>query len=155
MEKIKDGNSEFRVIDKRLFSILDLLYPVGRIIISNDSTAPYSDIGFGKWQEVAKGSFIEGADDNHKAGDNIDAGLPNITGGAGYYYCWAPNDKSSNHRNGAFSWDDTGGGISQAENGQTGSGSFSFDASRCSSVYGNSDTVQPKAYVSHYWLRVK
>lgn len=37
MEKIKDGNTEFRVIDKRLFSMLDLLYPVGRIIISNDS----------------------------------------------------------------------------------------------------------------------
>lgn len=47
MENIKDGTAEFRVTDDRLFSILDLIYPVGRIIISNDSTAPYSDIGFG------------------------------------------------------------------------------------------------------------
>lgn len=53
MENIKDGTAEFRVTDDRLFSILDLIYPVGRIIISNDSTAPYSDIGFGTWQEVA------------------------------------------------------------------------------------------------------
>ena len=80
MENIKDGTAEVRVTDDRLFSILDLIYPVGRIIISNDPAAPYSDIGFGTWQEVAKGAFIEGADDSHKAGDNIDAGLPNITG---------------------------------------------------------------------------
>ena len=55
MEKIKDGNTEFRVIDKRLFSMLDLLYPVGRIIISNDSTAPFSDIGFGTWEAMPAG----------------------------------------------------------------------------------------------------
>lgn len=150
---ITDGTTEFRVIDKRLFSILDLLYPVGRIIISNDSKPPYSDIGFGTWQEVAKGAFIEGADDSHKAGDNIDAGLPNITGGAGCYYCWSPTGRTNT--NGAFSWNDNGGGITQGGNNNTGSGVFWFDASRCSSVYGKSNTVQPKAYVSHYWLRVK
>lgn len=159
MENIKDGTAEFRVTDDRLFSILDLIYPVGRIVISNDSTAPYSDIGFGTWQEVAKGAFIEGADDSHKAGDNIDAGLPNIIGGAGYYYCFTPNGKPSSCYDGAFAWSENGGGVNRETNEydtvQTGSGRFIFDASRCSSVYGNSDTVQPKAYVSHYWLRVK
>lgn len=152
---ITDGTTEFRVIDKRLFSILDLLYPVGRIIISNDSTAPYSDIGFGEWQEVAKGAFIEGADDSHKAGDNIDAGLPNITGevkpddpkygwGAGTEARGAFTDYSRYIQFiGGYAW-----------NGDRGNG-FKFDASLSSPIYGKSDTVQPKAYVSHYWLRVK
>lgn len=151
--KIKDGNTEFRVIDKRLFSMLDLLYPVGRIIISNDSKAPYSDIGFGTWQEVAKGAFIEGADDSHKAGDNIDAGLPNITGGV-------HGDEVSRDcavtTTGAFSFGGGRGGFSRDYEGYNNlNNGFEFNASRCSSVYGKSDTVQPKAYVSHYWLRVK
>lgn len=154
-KKIKDGNTEFRVIDKRLFSMLDLLYPVGRIIISNDSTAPYSDIGFGTWQEVAKGAFIEGADDSHKAGDKLDAGLPNITGEVkpvDLDYGWGAGTEAS----GAFSdyhrWFSHIGGNDWS--GDRGNG-FTFDASRCSPIYGKSDTVQPKAYVSHYWLRVK
>lgn len=149
MEKITDGTTEFRVADKRLFSMLDLLYPVGRIIISNDSTAPYSDIGFGTWEEVAKGAFVEGADDSHKAGDNIDAGLPNITGEVGpiddmsKYKITKAFCKGPDYNYDAKSDSNSGGWI------------LGFDASRCSSVYGNSDTVQPKAYVSHYWLRVK
>lgn len=152
---ITDGTTEFRVIDKRLFSILDLLYPVGRIIISNDSTAPYSDIGFGTWQEVAKGAFVEGADDSHKAGDNIDAGLPNITGAVrpdDNNYGWGAGTEAS----GAFT--DYYRGFSHIGDdiwsGDRGNG-FKFDASLSNPIYGNSDTVQPKAYVSHYWLRVK
>lgn len=158
---ITDGTTEFRVIDKRLFSILNLLYPVGRIIISNDSTAPYSDIGFGTWQEVAKGAFIEGADDSHKAGDNIDAGLPNITGMA---HIRPSNNKQGmvwNEQNGAIQTkivsdpNDRSRPMASTTNEMIPFNEINFDASRCSSVYGKSDTVQPKAYVSHYWLRVK
>lgn len=144
---ITDGTASFAVRDKRLNTLLDILYPVGSVKITVTDTAPFSEYGFGTWEEVSKGRVLWGADDSHAAGSTIEAGLPNITGGAGYYYCWTPNDKSSNHRNGAFSWDETGGGISQAENGQTGAGSFGFDASRCSSVYGKSTTVTPP----HTW----
>lgn len=155
MGNIKDGNAEFRVVDKRLFSILDLLYPVGRIIISNDSTAPYSDIGFGTWQEVAKGAFIEGADDIHKAGDNIDAGLPNITG----RFCGILNHHAF-IAEGAFSRSKYSGSAYQGyvDDGGNYAANIqfnSFDASLSNPIYGNSDTVQPKAYVSHYWLRIK
>lgn len=155
MEKITDGTTEFRVADKRLFSMLDLLYPVGRIIISNDSTAPYSDIGFGTWEEVAKGAFVEGADDSHKAGDNIDAGLPNITGEVrpdDRDYGWGAGTEASGAFTDYYRWFNRIGGAEWS--GDRGNG-FKFDASLCSSIYGNSDTVQPKAYVSHYWLRVK
>lgn len=158
MENIKDGTAEFRVTDDRLFSILDLIYPVGRIIISNDSTAPYSDIGFGTWQEVAKGAFIEGADDNHKAGDNIDAGLPNITGTSvvsGYgWYEW------DDIKAGAFSTsvrilEKRCDNLKDIQSNSWGDLTLTMDASNSNSIYGKSNTVQPKAYVSHYWLRVK
>ena len=164
MENIKDGTAEFRVTDDRLFSILDLIYPVGRIIISNDSTAPYSDIGFGTWQEVAKGAFIEGADDSHKEGDNIDAGLPNITGRLKIEPNIDINEKSE--KNGVFGSPSGAFDIEYAKcvrclvNNQEifkiyQDDAILLDASHSNSIYGKSNTVQPKAYVSHYWLRVK
>ena len=158
---ITDGTTEFRVIDKRLFSILDLLYPVGRIIISNDSTAPFSDIGFGTWQEVAKCALIEGADDSHAAGNTIEAGLPNITGMA---HIRPSNNNQSmvwNEQNGAIQTkivsnpNDRSRSMASTTNEMIPFSEINIDASRCSSVYGKSNTVQPKAYVSHYWLRVK
>lgn len=157
MENIKDGTAEFRVTDDRLFSILDLIYPVGRIIISNDSTAPYSDIGFGTWQEVAKGAFIEGADDSHKAGDNIDAGLPDIVGyfnvsnGCLFYGKGYGDGFSGPFTEGAITSNVSGGTFNI---GQQMTGLW-FSASKANPIYGKSNTVQPKAYVSHYWLRVK
>lgn len=164
MENIKDGTVEFRVTDDRLFSILDLIYPVGRIIISNDSTAPYSDIGFGTWQEVAKGAFIEGADGNHKAGDDIDAGLPNITGRLVIEPNIDLNEKDED--NGVFSSPSGAFDIEYANcvrclvyNQEVFTrhqdNAILLDASHSNSIYGKSNTVQPKAYVSHYWLRVK
>lgn len=164
MENIKDGTAEFRVTDDRLFSILDLIYPVGRIIISNDSTAPYSDIGFGTWQEVAKGAFIEGADGSHKAGDSIGAGLPNITGRLQIEPNIDINEKSED--NGVFGFPSGAFDIEykncvrclvyhQEVFTRYQDNAILLDASHSNSIYGNSNTVQPKAYVSHYWLRVK
>lgn len=165
MENIKDGTAEFRVTDDRLFSILDLIYPVGRIIISNDSTAPYSDIGFGTWQEVAKGAFIEGADDSHKAGDSIEAGLPNITGRLKIEPNIDINEYSED--DGVFSSPSGAFDIEYADNvvrcyvenqdifTRHQDNAILLDASNSNPIYGKSNTVQPKAYVSHYWLRVK
>lgn len=164
MEKIKDRNTEFRVIDKRLFSMLDLLYPVGRIIISNDSTAPYSDIGFGTWEEVSKGRVLWGADDSHAAGSTIEAGLPNITGDAGGCEWTEKSSDWDGTQHGAFyitrdgGQGETNGEVAYLiswENSQKGirRRNINFNASRCSSVYGNSTTVTPPSYVVHFWQR--
>lgn len=164
MEKIKDGNTEFRVIGKRLFSMLDLLYPVGRIIISNDSTTPYSDIGFGTWEEVSKGRVLWGADDSHAAGSTIEAGLPNITGDAGGCEWTEKSSDWDGTQHGAFyitrdgGQGETNGEVAYPiswENSQKGirRRNINFNASRCSSVYGNSTTVTPPSYVVHFWQR--
>lgn len=138
---ISDGTVSFAVRDKRLNTLLDILYPIGSVKVTVTDTAPFSEYGFGSWEEVSKGRVLWGADDSHAAGSTIEAGLPNITGGAGYYYCWDP--KGGVSTKGAFSWDDSGGGVSFGEGNNTGSGRFNFDASRCSSVYGKSTTVTP------------
>ena len=150
---ITDGTAGFAVHDKRLNTLLDILYPIGSIKVTVTDTAPFSEYGFGSWEEVSKGRVLWGADDSHAAGSTIEAGLPNITGHAGYYYCYTPGGHADVRYGGAFSWSDVGGGISQADGGETGSGTFWFDASRCSSVYGNSTTVTPPSYVVHFWQR--
>lgn len=81
-----------------------------------------------------------------KVGGYIEAGVPNITGKAGGFNSWAHS------ATGAFDLD------SQVET-HPGGGSgvwnvLNFNASRCSSVYGNSDTVQPPATEMYLYFYV-
>lgn len=146
---ITDGTTKFEVRDKRLNTLLDLLYPIGSIKITTGS-AP----AFGTWKEVGSGRVLWGASSTNKAGTTLEAGLPNITGKAGHYYCYTPNGKTDNHKDGAFGWDESGGGAQQGNsNGQTGSGHIRFNASQSNAIYGKSSTVQPPAYVVHFWQR--
>ena len=144
---ITDGTASFVVRDKRLNTLLDILYPIGSIKITVSDTAPFSEYGFGTWQEVSKGRVLWGADDSHAAGSTIEAGLPNITGEVG------PVDDRTNHtvtnafyKGANYSYD--------ASSNDSGAGwILGFDASRCSSVYGKSTTVTPPSYVVHFWQR--
>ena len=160
MSQIADGTVKFTVRDSRLNSLLDILYPVGSIKITVSSTAPFSDLGFGTWKEVSKGRVLWGADDSHTAGSTIEAGLPNIAGmvhirpsNKNVGTVWNeqngvvqtkivsdPNDRSQ-----AIKLTDPSELIPYCE--------INFDASRCSSVYGKSDTVTPPSYVVHFWKR--
>ena len=90
--------------------------------------------------------FIEGTIDPTALGELLEAGLPNITGSmnssVGYQTTWS----------GAFS-----GSHGQAKQ-TTSNGSpweydsITFNASRCSSVYGKSNTVQPQSIKVFYYI---
>ena len=156
MSQVTDGTVKFTVRDSRLNSLLDILYPVGSIKITISSSAPFSDLGFGTWEEVSKGRVLWGADDSHAAGSTIEAGLPNITGMLG----------DSSGDTGLF-WGVVGAFYGTHESNpqnrrshfelpignSSPTGETMFDASRCSNVYGNSDTVTPPSYVVHFWQR--
>lgn len=138
--------------------ICDLIYPVGSIYLSINNTNPALIFG-GTWESVGAGKVLQGVDTNQTAGTTVEAGLPNITGEA------QTNSTASyvQSTNTNFS---TGSGtgalrayISQTNNKYSyGSGSYfgsniGFDASASSSIYGNSDTVQPPAYLIYIWKR--
>jgi len=91
--------------------------------------------------------FIEGAE---TAGTNKSAGLPNITGS------WSPVE--STYIDGTYSgaFGKTSGSTTRNySRDYTGAGSpsFTFDASRSSSIYGNSTTVQPPALTMRYVIK--
>ena len=95
------------------------------------------------------GRFLQGS---ATAGTYKEAGLPNIEGSIG-------------NGNGFYTYASSGGAFSlaggtQNKNNTTESltlptlnySNFSFNASRVSSIYGNSDTVQPPAYTAKIYI---
>lgn len=124
-------------------------HPVGSIFCTVDSASP-ADLFGGTWEEVSAGRVLQGADSSHAAGTTAEAGLPNITGKFG----WGVSGLFE-VADGAFS------GIPRAStNGifadpgdPTAYKQAQLDASRCSSIYGKSSTVQPPAFFVHIWKR--
>lgn len=148
------GNAGFT---KKFISILFLLmHPKGALFVSNDPTSPAELYG-GTWERI-EDCTIWGASSIHPAGTKLKAGLPNITGdfdsrgnNEAYYGVVGGSrgafltKKASGNKNGSY---DVNSAKIVADD------ITSFDASRSSSVYGNSDTVQPPAYCMYIWHRV-
>ena len=87
--------------------------------------------------------IIEGTTDVSALGDLVEAGLPNITGEFNSAY-------NSDNLSGAFGWQ--GGMPAQGTTNSSYIGGFNFDASRSSSIYGNSSTVQPQTIKVLYYI---
>ena len=132
-------------------NVLDTLYPAGSIYIGTQSTCPLAMLLPGStWELVSAGRVLQGADSGHNAGTTIEAGLPNITGKVGNT-TW--NINGCIGFTGSLYWDKTNLGDYGASTQNAGSLSVMLDASRSSSIYGNSTTVQPPAYVVNIWRR--
>jgi hypothetical protein len=152
----KDANTLYNITDdvSATTSLLETLYPVGSIYITTNATCPLSTLISGSsWVQVGSGKVLQGSDLDHTAGTTIAAGLPNITAEVDSV-SWGGNASVVPTTSGAFSCDtsaaDVGhSGTSYKQNG----GVLSFDASASDSIYGNSDTVQPPAYVVNIFRR--
>ena len=93
--------------------------------------------------------FVEGASSTSNLGDLTQAGLPNITGTA-----YSGGQGIYTNCDGVFTLDST---FTKYINGGSTSGTASqmnLDASNCSSVYGNSNTVQPQSIKVLYYIVV-
>ena len=128
-----DGNAVSRAIYPDLFNLLGETYGAG------DGNTTFNLPDFNQAERFAQGGTV--------AGTVKAAGLPNITGEVG------PIDDLSNHKitkafykGPNYNYD--------ANSDNNGDGwILGFDASRCSSVYGNSDTVQPPALTLRYIIK--
>ena len=134
------------------FNLLKTVYPVGSIYINTTDVNPSTIFGFGTWERVAQNMTLWGSSTDGEAGTTKNAGLPNITGRAGYF---SPNCVWNGSQNGAFkSYSGIKKQIPNVTNSETSdSYFFDFDASLSNSIYGNSTTVQPPALVVNIWKR--
>lgn len=159
-EEVNDGSAKFRVVDKRLKAMIDILYPIGIVVTTatDDALKPGEADGLAQWEEIAQDRVLQGTSGG--AGQTIESGLPNITGKV-----WLrPLDNGEgitwDKENGAFMTkvvedpNDTSGAIVKSSTAKP-FGSINLDASKSNSIYGNSSTVQPPAYKVHFWKRIK
>lgn len=137
--------------------LIDWIYPVGSIKTFATGVDPNKIYRSQTWEEVAQGRVLMGADDNHEAGTTVEAGLPNITGGIrpsirdGGYAAMTDSSSGALYNKSENGYKSTN--IALNTNSRYKGSWIYFDASRSSSVYGNSNTVQPPAYFIHYWKR--
>ena len=137
--KVNTINSQ---LSSSVLSNLQAVYPVGSLFISTTDTCPIANL-FGTWEKVSEGRVLQGVSGSQVAGEFIEAGLPNIKGDFG-----AMNEFS--YASGAFSLSTQG----TRSEGAFGNGKkISFSASHSNPIYGNSDTVQPPAYLVNIWKR--
>ncbi|MBQ8981629.1 MAG: hypothetical protein IJ077_08485 [Eubacterium sp.] len=144
MNHIENGIAD---LDVKIDNILNTIYPVGSLYIGTQSTCPMAALISGStWELVAENRALWGGDGTN-ANTTIAAGLPNITGTFG----GIPGKSGTLSE--AFStlnetidsgWDGTEYKVPRK---------IYFDASGSNSIYGNSDTVQPPAYVVNIWRR--
>ena len=130
---------------------LSEIYPVGSIYIGTQSVCPLAALISGStWELVAKDRALWGGNGSN-ANTTIAAGLPNITSGK-WFGVYANYDSTESTANSAV----RRAGDYQ-NNGSTGSGDkrsdYNLNASRSSSIYGQSSTVQPPAYRVNVWRR--
>lgn len=156
----KDGTAEFIAVDARAAAIFDLIYPVGSIFATTGN-APAR----GTWEEIAQGRTLQGADSSHAAGTTIKAGLPNITGSMemtfGYYNKEQniPYPIGATSVSGVFATTSKWGRMFKEDffSGELDNefiySAGMFDASKSNNIYGSSSTVQPPAYVVHFYRR--
>jgi hypothetical protein len=127
---------------------LKTMFPVGSVYIGTQSTCPMASLISGStWKLVSSGRALwTGTGSNGNS--TIEAGLPNITGKLANYAIQGTG------ATGAFYATDTvGSSAYDSTNHNRQASNAVFDASRSSSVYGKSSTVQPPAYVVNVWRR--
>lgn len=144
--KVNTINSQ---LSSSVLSNLQSIYPVGSLYIGTTDTCPIANL-FGTWEKIEEGLCLQSVKGDQVAGTTVEAGLPNITG---TIYNVAGGADLRPSTNGAFTSKDSGctqfgfGGKSCLD------ADVTFDASKSSSIYGDSDTVQPPAYLVNIWKR--
>lgn len=144
MLKVNTINSQ---LSSSILSNLQSVYPIGSLYIGVTDVCPIANL-FGTWEKVSEGRVLQGAGDEQTVGETIEAGLPNITGsvtiGRGGY---------TSGVSGVFNGSSSGGGEWAGGSSSNGTCYINFNASNSNSIYGNSDTVQPPAYLVNIWKR--
>lgn len=106
-----------------------------------------------QWVRIAQNRCIQGAGDKFTTGQEIEAGLPNITGNvnASQAVAWHTIPKENK---GAFYTFGSSKQGPQSNGNEYSQNGLSFDASNNNPIYGNSDTVQPPALALNIWQRI-
>lgn len=149
-------------INTSISTLLTTLYPVGSVYISTTTVCPLASLiqgstwelvssGYALWTgngTTGSGTTANNSYANAPANTTINAGLPNITGTAKLN-----DDLAFQSASGAFTLTDSYSRDVASNRSGSQAHTISFSAQSANSIYGNSSTVQPPAYVINMWKR--
>lgn len=138
------------MFSSNILTLLETMYPIGSLYFGTQTTCPMMTIIPNSTWELVTSNKALWTGDGTNANTTIDAGLPNITG----TFRYMQNLNNSFNATGVFNIDSII-NMNDANSGTTSAAQVSLDASRSNPIYGNSDTVQPPAYVVNVWRRTK
>ena len=174
MQEITDGSAKFRVVDKRLKAMVDILYPVGIVVTTATDGAlkPGEADGLAQWEEIASGRGLIGAGTGTDENDESVSFTAGNTGGE-YKHKLTVNElpKHAHAENingkGNDDWDNKFGSMVSRPNPGTGNtAGYSVDISSNWNTTGHPvmtdetggnqahNNMQPYLVV-HFWKRIK
>lgn len=172
--EVNDGSAKFRVVDKRMKAMIDILYPVGIVVTTatDDALKPGEVDGLAQWEEIASGRGLIGAG----TGTDVNNESVSFTAGntGGEYKHKLTKDELPEHAHaeningkGNDNWDNKFGSMVSRPNPGTGdTAGYSVDISSNWNTTGHPvmtdetggnqahNNMQPYLVV-HFWKRIK
>ena len=173
VQEITDGSAKFRVVDRRLKAMIDILYPVGIVVTTatDDALKPGEEDGLTQWEEIASGRGLIGAGTGTDTNDESVSFTAGNTGGE--YKHKLTKDELPEHAHaeningkGNDNWDNKFGSMVSRPNPGTGdTAGYSVDISGNWNTTGHpvmtDETGENQAHnnmqpylVVHFWKRV-
>ena len=141
-----NGQAVSRTIYQELFATIGTTYGQG------DGSTTFNVPDY-------RGKFLQMVSSSQEVGEELEAGLPNITGSMTNHGSTNDNDSFGSHFSSSptspfYFSNETTYCFSHASGRYSGNYStINFNASRSNSIYGNSSTVQPPAYTVNYFIK--
>lgn len=174
MQEITDGSAKFRVVDRRLKAMIDMLYPVGIVVTTatDDAKKPGEAEGLAIWEEIASGRGLIGAGTGTDANKESVSFTAGNTGGE-YKHKLTVNELPEHahaeniNGKGNDDWDNKFGSMVSRPNPGTGNtAGYSVDISSNWNTTGHpvmtDETGENQAHnnmqpylVVHFWKRIK
>ena len=129
-----------------------MLFPIGGLLLLNNDSNPNEIYEGTQWELVSQDRYICGAGGKYTTGQQVEAGLPNITGKTNV--TMGANTYTPTHEGALYGEIyDLVGTLTHPLN-DCGFSNVRIDASKSNSIYGNSDTVTPSTLAVNIWQRI-
>ena len=172
--EVNDGSAKFRVVDRRLKAMIDILYPVEIVVTTatDDALKPGEEDGLTQWEEIARGRGLIGAGTGTDTNDESVSFTAGNTGGE-YKHKLTVNELPEHthaeniNGKGNDDWDNKFGSMVSRPNPGTGNtAGYSVDISSNWNTTGHPvmtdetggnqahNNMQPYLVV-HFWKRIK
>ncbi|MBR4106183.1 MAG: hypothetical protein IKK52_02650 [Alphaproteobacteria bacterium] len=152
-----DANTRYYTDGGLSVSLLDVIYPIGSIYITTNSSCPLQALGVGTWELVGQDRVLQGAGLRGAVGTTLSAGLPNIIAtvrGTNRTDTGETTNGFKDFSGSFYATETIAHNVCATASGNYQTNGLGFNAALSNPIYGNSATVQPDAYLVNIFRRI-